>query len=318
MPPSTSNDLVPVDSLSATQIQSYLDSYPSAIAHKASLSSTAPKPGEGLADLDNWYQSLPALTASSDLKKGIKGKAELEKLMRWKLAREKHRPTLMSLIKSNPAATCTNVITRASTHLLSHSSRLSSEKSSAEELLKAVEGTMRILAELRGVGPATSSAIVASWVEWGVFQSDELVMSLMGKGVKIEYSWGFYKKFYRLAVHSLRGWRKDGKVGSAREMERVAWSVFYSPNSLGEAGALESKPKQETGLEEESRAKEKKTKESGRGTAKEKVRAKTKKEGRGEGKRKTALKAEPKVEEDQSESAADTASRSSKRTRTAK
>lgn len=296
MPPSTSNALVPVDTLTSDQIQSYLDSYPAALAYKASLSSTASTPGNSLLDLDEWYQSLPPLLTTSSLSHGIKGKSELEKLMRWKLSREKHRPTLLSLIKSNPASTCTELLTRASTHLLSHCPALSLGSSPTEELLKAVEGTMRILAELKGVGPATSSAIVASWVDYGVFQSDELVMGLMGKGVKIDYSWAFYKKFYRLAVESLKKLRKDGRVKSGKEMERVGWSMFYSPTSL--AGSKETKKEAEhEGVTEEQGAKE---------------------EEKGTAKRKPVVKKEAKVEEEPGESSVVTGRRTSKRLRTTK
>ncbi len=85
-----------------------------------------------------------------------------------------------------------------------------------------------------GVGPATSSAIVASWVEWGIFQSDELVQALRGRGCKVVYSEGFYKKFYAEAIEVLKTLegKKEGKgVQSGRVLERLAWGMFYAPDA---------------------------------------------------------------------------------------
>lgn len=94
---------------------------------------------------------------------------------------------------------------------------------------------MKILTELKGVGPATSSAIVASWVPWGVFQSDELVLNLneggKGKGQgNIEYTWAFYKRFYGEAIEVVKKLTEDREgVRSGKDVEKVAWSMLYGP-----------------------------------------------------------------------------------------
>ena len=224
--------LLRLDTLTRSQVEAYEASYGAALSAKASVS----KGGGALPELDAWYQALPALPLSSSssglLSGGLSGKPELVKLMQWKLSREKHRPTLLSLISSNPPSLCTSVLTRAAHHLSSCTrSQHLSLHSSAAELLAVVEGTMKILCELRGVGPATSSAIVASWVDFGLFQSDELALSLL-KGVKVEYTMPFYRRFFVRAIETLK-LLESQKVGveTGREMERVAWCIAHSPNT---------------------------------------------------------------------------------------
>lgn len=110
---------------------------------------------------------------------------------------------------------------------------------------------MDSLGKLKGVGPATASAIVATWTDVGIFQSDELVEVLMGK-VKIEYTWPFYWRFYKEATAMLEKLKKKSKglVKSGKEMERLAWSMYHSRTA--EAGGEEEQV--EVGAEEEQQA----------------------------------------------------------------
>lgn len=264
MPAKSGNTLIRVDELSSDQIRAFLASYPSALSTKASSSTTSASSNkskdESLEALDAWYQALPTtLNEDTEKGKGLGSREELIRLMRWKLKREKHRPTLLSLISSNHPTTCKDVLQRAFAHLQSQlrlqkftppSSSSSRPSSLSCALMKdedvllwggIVEGTMKILMELKGVGPATSSAIVATWTPWGVFQSDELVQNLFGKGCKIDYTLSFYRKFYREACKALNTCRHnnsnnkeemgEGGVVSGRTMEMVAWSMFHSPHN---------------------------------------------------------------------------------------
>ncbi|CBQ68834.1 conserved hypothetical protein [Sporisorium reilianum SRZ2] len=236
MVPAARGTLGRVDALTPSQIAGYVAGYACALRRKAASSTRAAAGNESLASLDGWYQSLPTLASSGN---GIADKGALTQVMRWKLAREKHRPTLLALIASNSAPTCDAVLHRAASHLLSHTLSLDSN---SQALCEAVLGTMKILAELRGVGPATSSAIVAAWCDCGVFQSDELVRSVLGPRVKVEYTWSFYRRFYVAAIECLKEMRDKG-VKSGRAMERIAWSMFYSnPDDPDDAGAQEEKP----------------------------------------------------------------------------
>lgn len=210
-------------------IQSSLWLYMGAIEGKASSNDK-----RRLIDLDEWYQKLPCCAITS--------KEDLVQLMQWKLSREKHRPTLLKLIESNSVQTCSDVLSRARSHLATHQNVLKLE-TDTESLLRAVEGTMRIAAELKGVGPATASAIVAVWTPIGIFQSDEVVIEVMGKSVKPEYTWSFYKRFYKVAIEVLKTWKSRTGVEDGRTMEKVAWSASHSRAPLISDEGREEKEK---------------------------------------------------------------------------
>ncbi|GAC99875.1 hypothetical protein PHSY_007478 [Pseudozyma hubeiensis SY62] len=184
---------------------------------------------QSLTTLDNWYQGLDELQRSSDVKKGIHDKPTLIRLVRWKLAREKFRPTLLSLVSSNSVEQCSDVLKRAASSLFPRGSLARLEEEAAWNTVKRA---MDILVELKGVGPATASAIVATWIPEGMFQSDELAMALMGDKVKISYTMGFYKKFYMKAIKFLA--RLEGtRIWDGRGLERVAWAMYNDPEKKG-------------------------------------------------------------------------------------
>lgn len=113
-----------------------------------------------LRSLDKWYQEELPKIISARAQRHIT-RDELSKLMEWKLTRGKFRPRLQQLIASNSEEVVQNCSKKAF------------------NLLPDVQAAIMELSTLKGMGPATASAVLAAGAgDQAAFMADESVESI--------------------------------------------------------------------------------------------------------------------------------------------
>lgn len=162
--------------------------------------------------LDAWYYTL-------DVSRGYITKDELVNIMKWKLMRGKMRPLLgkiEALAEEDVQAATYNGI-----NLL----RQAVDDAHVRAALDAVGKP------LKGVGPATASAVLAKWNTAIPFMSDAGLIAVNGN---TDYTLAAYIKYYHgisLKVGQLNNDGKSSCIWTAREVEAVL-HILYSRYDL--------------------------------------------------------------------------------------
>ncbi|XP_023943445.1 uncharacterized protein LOC112049682 [Bicyclus anynana] len=142
----------------AEQFDSVLKLYPQAIKLKAEQKTKKP---EELIKLDNWYQNELPKKIKSRGKEAHMVHEELVQLMKWKQARGKFYPQLSFLIKVNTPRAVMQVTKKAF------------------KKLPNIESAMTALSNLKGVGTATASALLAAACpDTAPFMADECIQAI--------------------------------------------------------------------------------------------------------------------------------------------
>ncbi|KAG0220634.1 hypothetical protein B0O80DRAFT_303158 [Mortierella sp. GBAus27b] len=193
------------DSAEIAAWEAVIVQYPDALQHHV-----ASKKDNSLLDLDQWYQTtLPSLLSSRN-PKHIDAK-ELQQLMSWKLKRGKFRPRLADLVASNADQDVKRI---------------------SQEAFKLVSSDLRAgitkMAELKGVGAATASAILCAGEPSKVpFMADETMDSVPGLGT-IAYTIPYYIKFATKVIEKAAQLQAKGSiiVNSPHLVEKALWADY--------------------------------------------------------------------------------------------
>lgn len=158
-----------------------------------------------LVSLDHFYTTeLPPLIHQRNPNPHITT-SELSKLMQWKLTRGKWRPRLLDFVSSLDEAL------------------VKSASQKAFQSLPDISKAVSELTVLKGVGPATASAVLAAYApDIAPFMSDEAMVAALGN------SKDYTLKQYILFVDKLQAKAKElsakGDTFTPSDVERAVWS----------------------------------------------------------------------------------------------
>lgn len=196
----------------------------------------------GLNDLDTWFfkELTPAVRSREP---AHVTKDELVKLVQWKLKREKFRPRLLGYAQSQDEALVVDVTSKGFGILKQTGAKkvgaevVEDEKvkdgsssgfededgENKDEMLESIVESLECLTELKGVGPATASGLLAALNDGCPFMSYEAMDAVLGKGKD-----GFTVIAYRKLAKMLRGkaadLSSDGNVWTAVQVEQALYS----------------------------------------------------------------------------------------------
>ncbi|KAL7926782.1 hypothetical protein ACQKWADRAFT_278567 [Trichoderma austrokoningii] len=214
-----SSAVVPHNEITKAQFASHLSQYP-ALLEEISESKGAKDGQKTLSELDH-FRYIDAVE-TFDLKNPKRDMAleDIETLVEWKLRHGKFRPKLLSLVSSNPPATVSQTLDLArNLYTTSNDAR----------------ATVRALAKLKGIGPATASLLLSVHdAQNAIFFSDEAFYWLCcgGKKATIKYNIDEYAALSDEAQVLIK--RLDV---SATDIEKVAYVLMKGPTLATESKA---------------------------------------------------------------------------------
>ncbi|XP_022722186.1 uncharacterized protein LOC111279454 [Durio zibethinus] len=177
-----------------------------------------------LISLDEFYRDgLPSLLHQR-IPNPFITTSELSRLMQWKLTRGKWRPRLLDFVSSLDD---------------------SSVKSASQKAFQSLPDIFKAVSELtvlKGVGPATASAVLAAYApETAPFMSDEAMEAALGNSK--DYS----LKQYLLFVNKMQSKSKElsskGDSFTPSDVERALWSSAVGVKLQSSQAVLDNKIK---------------------------------------------------------------------------
>ncbi|KAK2005700.1 hypothetical protein LZ32DRAFT_545492 [Colletotrichum eremochloae] len=176
-----------------------------------------------LQELDHFrFVEAPVLFSQDEPKRAM-NLEDVKCLVDWKLRHGKFRPSLMKLVSSNDSSAVQETVKKA----------INDYRDMAD-----LPAALNILTEMKGIGPATASLILAvHYPQKVIFFSDEAYYWLCNKGQKasLKYSMKEYESLNYQAGKLLK------RLGvGAMEVEKVAYVVLKQEDSIPEPTPDES------------------------------------------------------------------------------
>merc|ERR1711976_146011 len=190
------------------QFDFVLTKYQDALQAKADSKNSK---SEVLLKLDKWYQNELPKKIKSRGKEAHLTHEEIVQLIKWKLARGKFRPRLKDLIQMNTPRVVMQETKKAF--------RAISKR-------KDIEAAVSALSNLKGVGPAMASAVLAAMApDLAPFMADELLLS-MPEVEGIDYTMKEYMKLVEKTKECVERLNAQGGEWNPHKVEMAVWTYY--------------------------------------------------------------------------------------------
>merc|ERR1712064_4651 len=190
------------------QFDFVLSKYQDALQAKADSKNSK---SEVLLKLDKWYQNELPKKIKSRGKEAHLTHEEIVQLIKWKLARGKFRPRLKDLIQMNTPRVGMQETKKAFR---------------AIDKRKDIEAAVSALSNLKGVGPAMASAVLAAMApDLAPFMADELLLS-MPEVEGIDYTMKEYMKLGEKTKESVDRLNAQGGDWNPHKVEMAVWTYY--------------------------------------------------------------------------------------------
>lgn len=192
------------------QFEYVLSKYQEAITAKANAKSSKP---ETLLKLDKWYQTELPKKIKSRGKEPFLTHDEIVQCIKWKLARGQFRPRLKDLVQMNTPRVVMQETKKAFRNLFKRND---------------IESAVQALSNLKGVGPAMASAVLAAGApHLAPFMADECLLSLP-EIEGIDYTLKEYLRLVEKTKECVERLNSEGGNWTPHDVELAIWTHYVA------------------------------------------------------------------------------------------
>lgn len=205
------------------QFEYVLSKYQEVMTAKANAKSSKP---ETLLKLDKWYQTELPKKIKSRGKEPFLTHDEIVQCIKWKLARGQFRPRLKDLVQMNTPRVVMQETKKAFRNLFKKND---------------IESAVQALSNLKGVGPAMASAVLAAGApHLAPFMADECLLSLP-EIEGIDYTLKEYLRLVEKTNECVERLNSEGGNWTPHDVELTIWTHYVARDLMPDL--LEEMPK---------------------------------------------------------------------------